>query len=621
MTTPNNNQDFLLGDFKVIPDQSVITELATPTDEVRLEPKVMAVLVYLSQRPGQVISRDELRDEVWVDVVVSDETITRCISELRQVLGDSTKEPTYIQTIPKKGYRLLLAPVSVEDQATSAAPRPRRFSAQSGLLAGVGVALSLIALLVLIPKQDSPGQETLNKSQRLPAVAVLPFANISGMADNEYFSDGLTEELLSTLAQGGAIRVIGRTSSFQFKGEHGDLRVIGSKLNATHILEGSVRRSDNRVRITAQLVDAQTGLNVWSDSFDRTLEDMFAIQGEISQAIATALEVELAENGGPHQTNNPEAYDLYLRGLRAQRLPGPESLRTALGYLQRSVEIDPMLAEGWQTLARTYAGMTAALLLPRNEGVSLARQSIDKALALDPKMAAAYNTLGMIYSNFDLDRDRAEAAYLRALEIEPHNADALNGASLLAAGIGQHEQALEYNRLSLANDPFHLGALHNRGFIYYLGRDYAAAEQAIQQAREFAGGAYVYGGTVLSLILIAQGRAEEALAAATVEPGAPWSLAAQTLAYHALGRHEASDQALAQLIDGYADRIAAPISGCYAFRGELDQAFIWLDRAYAQGDPQLLVSAVHPINDNLRSHPKWDAFLSKLNLLPQALPK
>ena len=463
---------------------------------------------------------------------------------------------------------------------------------------------------------DAPQPTASAPPDESRSIAVLPFVNMSADEEQEYFSDGLTEELLNVLARGKEMRVIGRTSSFQFKGKNEDLREIGRKLNVSHILEGSVRRAGDTVRITAQLIDSSDGAHLWSSTFDRTLDDIFAVQDEIANAVFAALQVELlgvAET--PGSPRNAEAYDLYLKGLRARHLPGPANMQEARKLLERSLELDPALAVAWQHLAAVYSSMTVAGVLPTSEGIQLAKDAVNRALELDPNSTGAYAVLGFIRTNFDRDWEGAEAAYARALEIDPNNAHALNGAGGLAAALGNHAAAMNYNARSIAVDPLNVRALHNRGFTHYLGRDFDAAEDALLEAIEFAGGNYIYAHTILSLILLEQGRLEEALEASEKELGEPWRLITQSLVYHALGREEESETALQAFIDKYSDRVAVPIGGTYAFRGDADKAMEWFNRAYAQNDPQLTLMGVHPVHDKIQDDPRFQELLRKLNLL------
>jgi len=490
-------------------------------------------------------------------------------------------------------------------------------------IATIVVAVVAVGLFVLDrfiwqadSEPESPQPTAIAPPTDSKSIAVLPFVNMSSDEEQEYFSDGLTEELLNVLARGKEMRVIGRTSSFQFKGKNEDLREIGRKLNVSHILEGSVRRAGDKVRITAQLIDSNDGTHLWSDTFDRTLDDIFAVQDEIANAVVNALQVEiLGDVQTPQLRRNAEAYDRYLKGLSAQRLPGPENMQKAVDHFEQSLELDPEFALSWQQLAATYSSMTIAGMLPTSEGIRLAKDAVHRALELDPTLASAHYTLGSIRMNFDRDWEGAEEAFSRTLEIDPNNAKALNGASMLATALGNHAAAVDYNARSIEVDPLNLGARHNKAFILYVGHDFESAEAAMLDAIEFAGGNYTYAYTVLSLILLAQDKLEEALAASEKELGEPWRLAAQSSVYHALGQQEESEVALQQLIDKYSDRLAVPIGGTYALRGDADKAMDWLNRAYAQNDPQLTLTRAHPAHDKLQGDPRFQEFLRKLNLL------
>ena len=509
------------------------------------------------------------------------------------------------------------------DKDTKRSDATATASARRLNIATIAVAIVAVGLFALDrfvwqaeSQSEQPQPTTSAPRTDLKSIAVLPFVNMSSDEEQEYFSDGLTEELLNVLARGKEMRVIGRTSSFQFKGKNEDLREIGQKLNVSHLLEGSVRRSGDKVRITAQLVDSGSGTHLWSRTFDRTLDDIFDVQDEIANAVANALQVELLGHGQAlTMRHNAEAYDLYLRGLRARHLPGPESMQEALEHFKQSLELDPELAVAWQQLAGVYSALTIAGALPTSEGVPLAKDAVQRALELDSALAGAHAAQGAIRSYFDLDWQGAEQSYARALEIDPNNAGALDGAGSLAAALGNHAVAVNYNRRSIQVDPLNIRALHNRAFINYLGRDFETAETALRDALEFAGGNYMYAHTVLSLILVAQGRLDEALAAAEKEIGEPWRLSSQMVVYHALGREEESEAALQQLIEQYSDRLAVPIAGCYAFRGDADKAMEWFNRAYDQGDPQLSVSRVHPVHDKIQGDARFKELLRKLDLL------
>lgn len=353
-----------VGDWQVEPSLDRITG---PAGEVLLMPKAMAVLVYLAERPGQVVSADELIDAIWQGRPMGDNPVYKCITQLRTVLGDDRKAPTYIATVPTKGHRLI-APVIWGDAdespdtgagTTMQAPLPRPRNRRR-LLAWAGGALAaclLAALYLNYPHRfELPvAGTTLPTVSEQPSIAVLPFINLSPDAGQDYFADGLTEELITQLANLPGLRVIGRTSSFAFKGRNEDLRTIGRMLGVNHVLEGSVRKVENRVRVTAQLINPADGSHLWSHAYDRSLDDFVTIQEEIAKTVASALRLSIAariiRQGG---TRNFDAYDAYLAGLAAAAAGGAYNVLASIDAFDRAVSIDPGFIAAWAALAGAY---------------------------------------------------------------------------------------------------------------------------------------------------------------------------------------------------------------------------------------------------------------------------
>ena len=422
---------FRFGDWQAFPSRNL---LRGRDGEVRLEPKVMRVLECLASHAGQVVERDALLESVWEGRSFSDEPLSRCIFELRRALGDSRSDPTYIETIPKRGYRLIapVEPLSQEAVAAAeagAANAGRRFTPAAVLGFGALVALVLIGLVMFENFRAPPGASvpeievqspqvvgiTTRKDASVYSIAVLPFANFSSDPEQEYFSDGLSEEILNLLAKVPSLKVIGRSSSFAFKGKNEDLRDIGEALGVKTVLEGSVRRSGDRLRITAQLIDVADGSEIWSESYDRTMTDVFAIQDDVAAAIIEALQMHVGvAPPRRHPTDNMEAYARYLQA--------------------RALFVDET----------DVAGSEEVLL---------------EALELDPEFAEAYELQARIYWNYH-DQARAMNAAERALGINPDLVlaeavfrQARDGTHL--AGIEAFEQAVKRQ----PNDPLLLQAL------------------------------------------------------------------------------------------------------------------------------------------------------------------
>jgi len=452
--------------------------------------------------------------------------------------------------------------------------------------------------------------------QGTPSIAVLPFVNMSSDKEQEYFSDGLAEELLNNLAKIPGLRVAARTSSFQFKGKNEDLRTVGEKLNVGTILEGSVRKEGNRVRITAQLIKVADGFHLWSETYDRELKDVFAVQDEIAGSVASSLKVALLGTNGASSSakgKNPEAYNAYLQGRYFLQQRTKENDEKATEYYERAIKLDPGYALGWAGLSEALYTRAEAGYLPTEEGYRKAREAAERALALDPNLPEGHAAIGIIKTNYDWDWAGADASFQRALTLDAGNVTTIRNAARLSAALGRFDQALVLERHAVELDPLNT-AVH---FGHCLIADYAGKPDEavsackkileINPARPLAHG-------FLGRINLAQLHPQDALAEAEREPE-EWShLQGLALAYHALGRSKDSDAALAELIVKYATTTAYQIAEVYAFRGETDRAFEWLERAYASRDSGLAQFKGDPLLKSLEHDPRYAAFLKKMHL-------
>ena len=448
------------------------------------------------------------------------------------------------------------------------------------------------------------------------SIAVLPFVNMSSDKEQEYFSDGLSEELLNDLAKIPGLRVAARTSSFQFKGKTEDLRTVGEKLNVATILEGSVRKEGSRVRITAQLIKVADGFHLWSETYDRELKDVFAVQDEIARSVAGSLKVTLL--GGKTATpsapgTNAEAYNAYLQGRYFLERRSKENLDKAVGYYEQAIKSDSMYAPAWVGLARARSEQADRGYLPVEESYRKAREAVERALALDPNLAEAHAALGWIKTAFDWDWAGADASFQRALALEPGNATVVRGAAELAAALGRFEEALALGRRAAELDTLNVLTHYYLGIhAYYAGRleeAIAGEKKALELDPELP-----VAHNLLGLVYLAQAHPQEALVEMQREPKPVWRLQGQALAYHAVGRKKESDAALAELIAKYQGEDAFQIAEVYAFRGEADRAFEWLERAYAQRDGGLAQMKGDPQLKNLEHDPRYAAFLKKMRL-------
>jgi serine/threonine protein kinase/Tfp pilus assembly protein PilF len=487
------------------------------------------------------------------------------------------------------------------------------------ILAVTGAAAVLLSLLTLFwpnrgSKRGETGPPAVPSSSAPPSIAVLPFADLSENRDQEYFSDGLAEELLNDLAKIPGLRVTARTSSFQFKGKSTDLRTIGQKLNVASILEGSVRKDGQRVRIRAQLVDPRDGFQLWSETYERQLDDIFAVQDDIARSVAGALKVALLGTTGSaasSQTKDPEAYNAYLQGRYFYGRRGKEDLERAAAYYTAAIERDSTYAAAWAGLAEVHHRLADNGYLPVEEGYRMARRETERALALDDNLALAHAEMGWIKRAHDWDWEGADASYQRAAALDPGSASALGGAAVLAFNLGRLEEAIELDTRAVGLNPLSVPTLNNLGFhAYYAGR-WEEATAALNKALELNPD-FPVTRTVLGRVLLAQARPREALEEMAKEPDAVWRAFGLCLAYHAAGRAAEADATLSSFIKDYGETMAFQIAEVFAYRKEIDRAFEWLDRAFALRDGGMADLKNDPLLKSLVGDPRYAALLKKM---------
>ncbi len=446
-----------------------------------------------------------------------------------------------------------------------------------------------------------------------PSIAVLPFVNMSTDKDQEFFSDGLTEELIDDLAKVPGLRVTGRTSSFQFKGKKEDLRVIAKKLNVANLLEGSVRKEGSRVRITAQLISAADGFHKWSETYDRELNDIFAVQDEISRNVAEALKVKLLDQKVLTQGKSGDAYNAFLQGRYFNDRFTAENLQKAITYYQKAIEIDPNYAPAWTGLARVHRIQANRGEIPYDEGYRNAREEVEKALMLDETLAVSHAEKGWIKRSYDWDWDGAEVSFQRALKLEPGNATIVRGAAVVPSTLGRFDDAIEMSHRALELDPLSPLIYNNLGLqTYYAGR-YEESISAFKKALELnpeLSEIHVY----LCRVYLLQSRFADAFDEIAKEKDSLWQSYGYALAHHASGKKNEADAALKELTEKYQSRSAFQIAQVHAFRGENDQAFQWLERAYSQRESDVTYVKGDPLLKNIKNDPRYKSFLTKMRL-------
>lgn len=515
-------------------------------------------------------------------------------------------------------------PPSDRVRATGIAVPPAASAPRGPLSRRIGVVYGAIVAAVLL----GFGYFALEKlvgskphAQGGPSIAVLPLANESGEASQQYFSDGISEDLINALTQFPGLKVIGRTSAFQFRDSKEDSRSIGAKLGVAHLLEGSVRRSGDVVRVSAELIDTADGSTQWSERFDRPYRDLFALQDEITRAVAGALRAKLllgehaASQGQRPPGGSLEAYNALLQG-NFYRLRNTEAdYRKAIEFYTQATQLDPRYGLAWSNLSATWSLLAANYLegAPVHEAFAKARAAADRALAVSPELAAAHLARGFLLENADFDWHGAEAESRRALALAPNDTEAKLNVGAALATVGELEPAIELTRQALVSDP-----LHSYGYAWLA--DYLTAlnrldeaKQAIRRAIELQPtAAFRY--SRLAIIEVKRGNAQAALAAAQREPPGVWQDLALALARQIGGDRSAADAALKTLIEKYANGWAYQIADVYALRDDAKATFEWLDRAWNNRDPGISGLLSDPFILRFKDDPRLAAFCRRVGL-------
>jgi len=457
----------------------------------------------------------------------------------------------------------------------------------------------------------------------LPSIGVLPFADMSPGKDQEYFSDGIAEEILNALAQVDGLRVTGRTSSFSFKGKNEDLRSIGRKLGVAAVLEGSVRKAGNRVRVAAQVVKVADGFHLWSQTYDRDLSDIFAVQDEIAKAVVEALRVKLLSGTelAPklHPAHDPEAYRLFLLGRSLALLATEESISRSLAILKKAVTLEPAYAPAWALMAQLHGNITRRAL--RVEIQWRTREALDEAeqaIKLEPDYEEGHAARGYVRGWLLWDWAGAHSDLNRALALNSKSASVLSNYAGLMQKLGRLKEAVEVQRKVVEINPLDADAWSDLCAFLLQDGQLRAARDAYARSQEISPNNDEVAGH-LSTIDLLDGHAAEALIAMQKSPHTASRLRGVAIAQHELHHAHESEEALHQLasmVEGPEGDIAYQVARVHAWRGERERAFEWLDRAYARHDLGLRLVKVDPFLRNLHIDPRFTAFLKKMNLPP-----
>jgi TolB-like protein/DNA-binding winged helix-turn-helix (wHTH) protein/Tfp pilus assembly protein PilF len=596
-------------------------ELCKSGHKTALRPQAAKVLALLTSRPAQLVTREELKDEIWgPDTFVDFEHgLNLCIRQIRAALDDDADTPRYVETLPRRGYRFI-APVQSTNGHVEPSSAPRsRVSAKTLAIGGVMVVVAiLVAATYFLFGHKTPGAAM----PQITSLAVLPLVNLSGDADQEYFADGMTEELIANLSKIKALKVISRTSVMRYKGTKKPLPEIARELAVDGIIEGSVLRAGNRVRITAQLISAASDTHLWAGNFDRDLRDVLTLQNEVARAITQEVRVAVTpaepDLASARQVN-PEAHELYLKGRYYWWKRQAPEMAKAIQAFEQAIAIDPNYAAAYAGLADAYSISIDNGFLPPGVGKVKAKSAALKAVALDDSLAEAHVALGLVYDNYDWGWARAEAEYRRAIALNPNSAVAQFMYAALLNELGRHEEAIAANRRALELDPLATRINAHLALALYYARRYDEAIAASQKTLELEPGDpmghMVLGQAYLEKGMHAQALVElEALSRVAGENAACCGPLAR--AYAAAGKtgkaRRLIDRWIAESKRGYKSPYV--IAEGYVGLGNDDQAFAWLEKAYQQRDPQFTSGIVDPIWDRFRSDPRFSDLLRRVDI-------
>lgn len=615
-------------------------ELLRDGQHIPLRPKSFDVLHCLVSHAGELISRETLLESVWPDLVVTDDSLTQCLIEIRKALGDDEKK--IIVTVPRRGYRLE-AGVQVHTGAGQSGTVPSEAVATNSRAPSKWTlaALAVLALAVAAtwwragsgPADDLPATGDWNPPAA--SIAVLPFADMSEAGDQAFLGDGIAEEILNLLAQSRELVVIARTSSFSFREMSPDIETIARQLNVAYVLEGSVRKAGDSVRVTAQLVDGLTEAHLWSKTYDDKIHDIFAMQDRIAQEVAETLQIELTGDAGEsaishRHTPDPSAWEEYLHGrLFYSRRSAGDVLR-AQGAFERAVEIDPDFAEAWVGLAATFNLRRAGDPVTDEEQLSpeaaypLIRNALEKAIALDPDNAEALWRMAF-FSWDEGNLDKAIEQFARAAESGRNNAlvQAMMGG--FAFEHGQHEMALPFTMRSLVLDPVNASTRYNLGAFLFASGRLDDAEAAFRQDLEIR----LENESALAWLCWIKIHQQDLAAAEALSeklsPG-PDLYQAQAILSQLRGQQEAADEALGRLLALPSEEAANHLALVYGARGEIDEAFNWMwqatNRVLDSPDRKEIARHVFPLQVSpflspLHNDERWQVWISTIEQVNQ----
>lgn len=636
-------------------------ELRKQGRRIKLQEQPFQILIVLLDHRGQVVSREDLRHRLWPgDTFVDfDHSLNTAIMRLREAIGDSSDNPRFIETIPKRGYRFI-APIeevaaalpeepaqersaegppseksSIEAvpsreekaQVSESAAKPkdaitfRRFINRTGVLVAAAAVVVAIAAYSIHAVNASR-----SKSQRITSLVVLPLENVSGDKEQDYFADGMTDELIAHLAKIRSLRVISRTTAMAYKDSRKPLSQIARDLNVDGVVEGTVLRAGDRVRITAELVQVSTDRHLWAETYESQVGDILTLQGQVASAIVNQISVKLTPEDQTRLAAtavrvNPEAYEDLLKGRYYWNKRSEEGLSKAIEYFEAAKQKDPNYALAYASLADCYSvvGSTIVGTMPAAEAAPKAKAAALKALEIDNSLGEAETSLASVRFNYDWDWPAAASGFQRAIELNPSYATAYQRYSLYLIAMGQARESLEQINVARQLDPLSLSINFSYGWRLYMARQYdRAAEQfrnTLEMDPNFALAHLVLGETYEQKGDVQRAITELEKATAT-SSNMPLMVAALGHAYAVAKRTAEARAVLNQLFEQSKRQYVSPfyIALIYAGFGENEKAMDWLEKAYADRSNGLVFLKVDPELDSLRSNPRFKELLVKMRL-------
>jgi TolB-like protein/DNA-binding winged helix-turn-helix (wHTH) protein len=582
---------------------------------LKLERIPLDILLLLAERPGQLVTREQIAERIWgkdtfLDV---DNSLNGAIRKIRQVLEDDPEQPRFIQTVTGRGYRFVASVLHAPPAQPPPRARPRTWLA-------LAAVLLLLAGAIVWSRWQTPGAP-----RGRVMLAVLPFQNLTGDEGQEYLSDGLTEEMIAQLGKRDptGLGVIARTSVMQYKRSQEPPQRIGRALGAQYLLSGSVRRDSSTIRVTAQLVRARDQAQLWSEQYDRRPSGLLTLEGEIAREITDAIESSLGSRartpGGaaPAPPRDAEAYDLFLRGQYFFNKRTDTDIHTAVGYFERATRQDPGFARGWAALASAEVLAAVYSIQPPQELVSRARAAALKALELDPSLAEAHTALALIVQNHDWDWPTAEREFRQAIALNPSYATAHHWYAEHLMWRGRFDDALRESELARELDPLSLIIAADNGAILYFSRQY---DRAIDKLRSVSAinpnmsRAHLLVATYANAGRFDQALADEERWRPLVQAPVHWATLAYV--YGRAGRMADAQHAIRELLQVSRREPVQARVFIWAYAGVEDtaQTLAWLEKASAERSGEMVTIKVNPIYDFLRGDPRFQRLLDRVGL-------